>query len=205
MKFDDEIGPDSGSGEFGSGADLPDVALSMASVRYASGLAAEVLGALEPRLVPLTEAIALMDAFAELERLGSSGRMLLAARAAEAGEWRRSGYSTPEEWLAAKQKTSRGRAKADLDTSSKLDDLGATADAVRDGKLSAEQAGTIADAASVNPAAEQDLLDHAERDSLAGLREEAERRKAEREDRAEKERQIRRKRSCRSWTKEVRR
>ena len=62
----------------------------------------------------------------------------------------------------------------------------ATSEAVREGRLSPEQASAVADAAAVNPDAERDLLDRAQRDSLRRTRQEAERRKAEVRSEAEK-------------------
>ena len=71
---------------------------------------------------------------------------------------------------------------------------------MRRGELSAEQAGAIADAAAVNPGAENDLLDLARRDSLRRLRDEAARRKAQADtDPDAKQRRIHRKRSLRTW------
>jgi len=201
MKFEHQFGSDSGSADpFDADSGGSDVWTPTDSLEVLNRSAALLVKHLDPKLVPLPEATDVMDAFIKLERLAVAGRMLMTARATEAGHWRRSGFSTPEEWLASKQGTSRGRAKADLGTSEKLGDLDATADAVRDGKLSAEQAGAIADAATANPSAEADLLDHAKGTSLAGLKEEAARRKAEREDQAAKERRIRRERSVRTWT-----
>lgn len=206
MKYEHQFGTDSteadpvGADPVGTDPGGSDVWTPTESLEVLNRSAAVLVKHLDPKLVPLPEATAVMEAFIGLERLAVAGRILMSSRATEAGQWRRSGFSTPEEWLASKQGTSRGRAKADLGTSNKLGDLDATADAVRDGKLSAEQAGAIADAAAVNPSAEADLLDRAEQTSLAGLKEEAARRKAEREDQAAKEKRIRRERSVRTWT-----
>lgn len=184
-----------------SSADIgADVFVPTELLRELASTTTILLGRVQPELVPLPEATALLDAFADLERRAAAGRLLVASRATLAGEWKRSGFASPEEWLAARHGTSRGRARDDLKASERLKDLDDTSDALRRGDLSPEQAGTIADAAAVNPDAERDLLERAAQDSLAGLRDEAARRKAEREDQARKHERIRRERSCRTWT-----
>lgn len=161
-----------------------------------------LISGLEPKDVPLTWAPEVLAAFVEVQRLAESGRLLMLSRAAEAKEWQRSGFTTPEEWLAAQMGTTAGRARGDLETSEQLGDLDATSDAVRNGELSPEQAGAVAGGASVNPGAEADLLDTARQESLARTRREAERRKAEQrseQDKAERERQVRERRRARFW------
>ena len=177
-----------------------------------SALAAEILaageplrtliGSLEPKDVPLSWAAEVMAAFASVQRLAESGRVLMTARAAEAKQWEQDRFASPADWLADQLGTTPGRAKADLETSERLAGLGATSDAVREGRLSPEQAGAVADAAAVNPDAENDLLEQAQRDSLRRTRQEAERRKAEarsEEEKAERDRRVRRERNLRFW------
>ncbi|MBX7071492.1 MAG: DUF222 domain-containing protein [Microthrixaceae bacterium] len=82
-----------------------------------------------------------MKAFASVQRLAESGRVLMTARAAEAKQWERDRFASPADWLANELGTTPGRAKADLETSERLAGLGATSDAVREGRLSPEQAG----------------------------------------------------------------
>lgn len=161
---------------------------------------AAVLAALSPRDVPLPEVPALLERFVELERLAAAGRVLLAARAAESPQWKRAGYRSAAEWLASTSGTSTGRAKRDLQTSERLGSLDGTAAALRDGRLSPDQAEAVADAAAINPAAEDDLLAVAGRETLSGLKDEAARRKAQVEDRRARERRIHRDRRCRTWT-----
>jgi hypothetical protein len=161
-----------------------------------------LVSGLEPKDVPLTFAPEVWAAFAEVQRIAASGQVLMTARAAEAREWERERYASAADWLAAQQGTTPGRARADLETSERLADLEATADAVRAGRLSPEQAGAVAGAAAVNPEAEADLLDLAERESLKRTRQEAERRKAEvrsEEEKREREERVRRNRGLRFW------
>ena len=177
-----------------------------------SALAAEILaageplraliGSLEPQDVPLSWAPEVMKAFASVQRLAESGRVLMTARAAEAKQWEQDRFASPADWLANQLGTTPGRAKADLETSERLAGLGATSDAVREGRLSPEQAGAVADAAAVNPDAEKDLLEQAQKDSLRRTRQEAERRKAEARseaEKAERDRRVRRERNLRFW------
>ena len=89
-----------------------------------SALAAEIIAAgeplralicgLEPRDVPLPWAPEVMAAFASVQRIAESGRVLMTARAAEAGLWERKGFASPADWLAQQHGTTTGRAKADL-------------------------------------------------------------------------------------------
>jgi len=186
--------------------------MALTSPRVRSSLAGEVrsvaaglrelVAGLEPREVPLAVAAEVLAAFVEVERVAASGRLLVTARAAEAGEWERARAGSPVEWLAALLGTSTGRAKAELVTSEQLGSLEATAGAVRAGLLSAEQAGVVADAASVNPGAESDLVAHAQRESLTRTKAEAERRKAEarsEDEVAARDARVRRERRVRCW------
>jgi hypothetical protein len=158
------------------------------------------LATLEPRELTSSQVNAVLAQVVVLERLASSARVLLSKRAAESQQWKREGFRSAAEWLANQQGTTTGRAKADLDTSERLDGLEGTKDALRDGLLSPDQAAAVADAATVNPDAEADLIRLAEQESLRRLRDEAARRRAEREDGERRRERIRRRRSARCWT-----
>lgn len=158
------------------------------------------LAMLEPRELTSSQVNAVLAEVIVLERLASSARVLLSKRAAESQQWKREGFRSAAEWLAAQQGTSTGRAKADLDTSERLDGLEGTKGALRDGLLSPDQAAAVADAATVNPDAESDLIRLAEQESLRRLRDEAARRRAEREDGERRRARIHRRRSARCWT-----
>lgn len=158
------------------------------------------LATLEPRELTTAQVNAVLAQVVVLERLASSARVLLSKRAAESEQWKRDGFRSAAEWLANQQGTTTGRAKADLETSGLLDGLEGTKDALRDGLLSPDQAAAVADAATVNPDAEADLIRLAEQESLRRLRDEAARRRAEREDGERRRERIRRRRTARCWT-----
>ena len=173
-------------------------------LRDAAAPVRTLLSDLSPADVPLPYAVDILDAFIELERLAASGKVLIAARAAESEAWRRAGSPSAAAWLALRQGTDTGRARADLETSQQLGGLTGTADAVRNGELSPQQAGAVAAGASVNPAAEDDLLETAKSDSLRHTKEEAARRRAEvegEESKVERERKVRAGRKTYWWSK----
>jgi hypothetical protein len=156
-----------------------------------------VVDVLAADAVPLPEVQAVYDAFAAVERRAAAGRVLLARRMAETAQWRRKGFASPADWLASKNGTSTGRARAELGTSERLKGLPETADALKDGRLSAEQADLVSDGASADPAAERELLDRAQRDSVKNLKEECGRRKAAADpDPEARHRRIHRERRC---------
>jgi hypothetical protein len=135
--------------------------------------------ALDVAALTATDAAALVAKAVEVERLAAGARVLLSAKAAEAGTWRAKGHRSPEDWLAQQAGTSVGQAKGDLETSKKLSQCPKTERAVREGKVSPEQAREITDAAAADPASEGDLLGLAEKGAAhKELRDESRRRKA---------------------------
>ena len=118
----------------------------------------ELVRALEPDAVFLHEASELWAALDAVERLATSAKTLLARRVESACAWRRAGYRSAAEQLAALGGTSLAAARAMLETSKQLDRLPATAEAVRAGRLSAPKSEAIASAAAIAPGAEQELL-----------------------------------------------
>jgi len=161
----------------------------------------ELLAGLEPEEIPLTEVTDIWAAFAELERLGAAGKILMARRVHDSRQWSREGFAKPEDFFADRGGTSTGRARSDLETSRRLRDLEDTTEALRRGRLSAEQAEAISDAASVNPAAEADLIDEAKQESFKNLKDECGRKKAQADPNPEATRnRIHRHRRARTWT-----
>jgi hypothetical protein len=168
--------------------------------RLALGQLRSVVQRLDPAALTGPEAVALVDWFTELERLAAAGRALVAARAADTNQWRRDGDRSPEHWLARKTGTTVGAAKDALDMARRLQELPKTDEAVRAGRLSAQQAAAIAEAASADPDAEEQLLAAAPDESLAELRARADLVKAaarSAEEEAQRQEAIRRSRSLR--------
>ena len=121
------------------------------------GLVAE----LDPDEVPLSQATAVYAELDRIVRVASAARVLVARRVDEAQEWKRRGHRTAAEALAAASGSSLGAARDELAASNALSGLPATRDRMLEGKLSANQATVIADAAAANPGAEAALLDAA--------------------------------------------
>ena len=92
-----------------------------------------------------------------------------------------------------------GEVRGALETAKKLEGLAATDRAVREGRLSGREAKLIAGAASVNPAAEADLLRVAEQ-GLVPLQDACVRARAAVEDPAARAKRQRRQRELRWWT-----
>jgi hypothetical protein len=129
--------------------------------------------------VTATDAADLLRRLVAIERLAGAGRLIVAAKAAEAGTWRARGHRSPQDWLAAEQGTSTGDARGDLETSKRLGACPKTEEALREGKVSPKQAQDITDASTADPTAEQDLLGLVEKGaSKKELRDESRRRKA---------------------------
>ena len=128
-----------------------------------------IVAALDPESVPLAEVPALWQTFDGIERLGRAAKVLLAARVEASRAWHHAGYRSAAEYLAAKQGTSVGEARRDLETSQKLACTPAADQALRDGRLSGAQAASVIDAAAANPDAEGRLLEGAGHMSLTEL------------------------------------
>jgi hypothetical protein len=126
---------------------------------------------LEPGVFTGDDARRLLDVMSDVKRLAAAAESLLAARVAECDAWHDDGADrSAAHWLARRTGISIADAKAKLDTVRRLDELPATAEAFRAGRLSEQQARAVVDGALADPAAEQELLDTAAGDSLKELR-----------------------------------
>ena len=113
---------------------------------------------LDPPSVPLPEAPGLWSAFDRVGRFAAAAKTLLAGRVDASGAWREAGHADAASHLASLAGGSIRDARRQLTTSRRLDRCHRTAAALRAGSVSATQADHIADAATVSPAAEADLL-----------------------------------------------
>lgn len=143
----------------------------LATLRTARRALTEHLAGADPDRVTTAQAAELVALFAEIERLGSAGKVLYANRAAESTVWRDEGHRSAASWMAEKSKTGMGEALATLETGSALQSLPATSEALRRGHLSASQVKVIAAAAVDHPRSESELLKTAATHSLKGLKE----------------------------------
>src|SRR2546423_5159166 len=120
----------------------------------------------------------------------------------ESAAWRREGFRSPEEWLAARSGTSTGAAKKRLETAKRMDEQPTVREAVKAGRVSPEQAEKIADAVSTDPSSEGRLVGLARHASLRELGEECDRIKAAADPDPEGTHQrIHDQRAVRFWTK----
>jgi hypothetical protein len=163
----------------------------------------EYVRQLEPACHTTEQAADLVIIFDELVRTASAGRLLVAPRAAQGDAWARSGFRSPAGWLASVTGERLGDAIRLLETADRLEELPETEAAIRNGCVSPAQAIEIADAATVNPDAEQELLEEAQFGSFRRLKDRARRAKARarsEEQLRDREERIRRIRNVRHFT-----
>ncbi len=134
--------------------------------------------ALEPELLPRCDVAAVHASLAHIVKLADGALVRLARRVESSGSFRDSGHASAADKIADVEGTSKAAAKAKISTSKRLEGLSETEEAVKEGRLSAEQAEAVADAAAADPESEPRLLGEAKRQSLPELREECRRTKA---------------------------
>ncbi|MCU1488181.1 MAG: protein of unknown function endonuclease [Actinomycetia bacterium] len=155
---------------------------------------------LDAALLTGPQAVRLLDWFAEIERLAAAGKALVAGRAAETNQWRSGGDRSAAEWLGKRTGTTPGQARKALETADRVKALPKTSEALREGRLSIDQAALVSDGATADPGAEDELLRAAGRESVRELRGRTDRVKAAAlpDDEARHE-AIRRRRSAREF------
>jgi hypothetical protein len=100
----------------------------------------ELVAEFDPNAVPLCDAPSVWRDVDEVERLAASAKLLLARRVDAAGEWKRNGYRSAAEQMAADAGTSVSTARSLLDTSKRVAEQPKTESALRAGELSREKA-----------------------------------------------------------------
>jgi hypothetical protein len=133
----------------------------------------EAVAGLDPDDLTPHEAGTLFEALDRVVRTATTGCTLLARRVEDGQEWKRKGYRSAAEHLAAIAGTSLGAARRQVDTSKALRDLPRVRDEMVEGAISPEQGEVIAGGAKANPSAQHKLLDAAKRANLQELRDEA--------------------------------
>src|SRR6184192_3688396 len=144
----------------------------------------------EPALLSASAAEGVMERTSRMEHICATIKALAAARMSETELWRNAGDKSPAHMLARRSGEPVSQAQQQLENAKRLRCHPKTDAAARKGKLSPEQQAAITDAADVDPAAEDDLLDLADRASLGELRDESARRKAAATDPEERHKQI---------------
>ena len=104
-----------------------------------------VLADLDPRAIPLPDVTAVFSLFAEVRRLAGNGETLMAGRVKDARQWAAEGHPSVEDWIAKQTGSTVSAAKGQVTTSERLDQLPNTAEKMRAGEVSSEQAGIVAD------------------------------------------------------------
>jgi len=154
---------------------------------------------LDPERLSGSDAARLLEAFAEVERLASAGRLLSARRVESSNVWRRSGHRSAAAHVAEATGTGIGPALTALETARHLGSLPATDEAVRQGRLSETQVKEIAGAAILRPEAEQALVDAAGQQPLSVLKLRCKRVRAAGQDPRTSYEAVRRSRYFRNW------
>lgn len=159
-----------------------------------------VLSGLEPERLSGADADRLLEAFAEIEKLASGGKLLAARRVETSNTWRRKGHRSAAAHVAEVTGTGLGQAINSLATARQLGSLPTTEDALRKGRLSESQVKEIAGAATARPEAERSLVDAATSQPLNVLKLRCQRVKASGHDQTSNYHAIRRGRYFRNWT-----
>jgi hypothetical protein len=155
---------------------------------------------LRPAYLTGSEAAALVEAFAEIERLGQAGKTAAIRVVERSGEWKGGGHRTAAHWMAQATGVGVAQALGTIETARRLEKLPATEEAFRSGELSEAKVREVAAAAEVSPAQERDLLTAAQEETVASLRERCQRVRAQAAEDAEAAYlRIHRSRSLRHW------
>jgi hypothetical protein len=138
----------------------------------------ELVEEFDPGAVALCESRAMWRDFDEVERLAAAAKLLLATRVEKAGEWKRDGYRSVAEQLAADAGTTVSAARSLVETARRVAGQPKTERAVRAGELSGPKAELVAGAIDVDPGSADRLLELAATAPVAKVKEETLRTKA---------------------------
>jgi hypothetical protein len=122
----------------------------------------------------------LYAAFARLERLCFGAKTLLARRIDATGVWRDEGHRDAASLLSEVEGVPAGQARSTVKLSRQLKELPSTEEAVRDGRLSRSKAVELAGAAEEDPRSEDTLLQGADEQDFAAVKERCRRARARR-------------------------
>jgi len=165
----------------------------------ATTLRKEIAG-FDPERVSGSDAALVLEAFAEIEKLAAAGKLLAARRVESSNIWRRTGHRSAAAHVAETTGTGLGPAITTLEAARQLGSLPATDEAMRDGRLSESQVKEIAGAATVEPKAEQELVEAAGQQPMSVLKLRCRRVKATGSDQSTIYNAIHHGRYLRNWT-----
>ncbi|HVE45637.1 MAG TPA: DUF222 domain-containing protein, partial [Acidimicrobiales bacterium] len=140
------------------------------------------------------------EELARVEKACAALRSMAAARAAECGAHRERGFNSPEDWLAGASGSTRGQARSDIQTGSRLEDLPETKEAALQGDLSLGQAEEIARTEKEKPGSESEMLNKAKTSTRQQLADAGRKLRQQGVDRQQLAKDQHQKRSFRSWT-----
>ena len=129
----------------------------------------ELLSELEPARLAAMDAAEVFEVATRLESKVGALRLLVSARATEAGTWRGEGHRSAAHWVAEKMKGSLKDAHDTLATAERLEWLPDVEESLRAGALSVDQTKHVAEAATEVPSAVPALLEAARTQNLAEL------------------------------------
>jgi hypothetical protein len=160
----------------------------------------ELVEGMDLDVISGADAAVLVREYSLIEKIAASARTLAAARVAETSAWVGEGDRSAEDWLSRQTGTSVGAAARDLRTGERVKDQPKTKAAMKQGTLSPEQAGAVAEAVEVDPAAETTLIEAAKHETYKNLHDQARRVRAAATDDAERASRHHRERSARTGT-----
>ncbi len=163
----------------------------------------DALAGFEPAVMTGEACALLAERLATAEKLCASARARAAARAEECGAHRGRGFGSAAEWMARATGASTVTARNQLETAAALPKHAATESAVVAGELSLEQAREITTTDDEVPGSEAELLDHARRRSLRGLKDRARKIRLEATDPERLNRRQHAEQHARHWTNDI--
>jgi len=147
-------------------------------LEQAAELIVGVLTVLDPSRLTGPDALRLYEQFAGVERLGMSGKTLLAPRIDESDVYRDHGHRNTAALLADIEGVPTGQARNTLDVGQRLARLPGTEEALRTGTLSGPKVTELSAAVILDPDREAELLQGAAEQPLAELKERCRRSRA---------------------------
>lgn len=145
----------------------------LSTLETSAGALRAALVALDVSVCTGEQAGRLVETLAVLEKVVVAARLRAAARMQECGAYRRDGFRSAAEFLAARTGTARQAAAAALDAAREISRHPEVAGAFGRGDLSEAQAIHVAPAVAADPTAAADLLSVAGRGSLRQLKDKA--------------------------------